>query len=158
MEYKLVILSMFFTTFVSLAQAQNKAMTFENAAKQDNSYEKLDKIYKSAVNNDPQFAVFKTPEEQADLQKAYVTLLQNLGKFLKSKGFKWEKETKCFNRIYINSDGTIDYFLYNFSKNQVAPEKQAEFEILLNEFIKTQKFPITAKEKFAQCSPVKYND
>jgi Predicted Zn-dependent protease (DUF2268) len=135
-----------------------KAMTFQEAEKQGKSYPYLDSLYKSAVHSDTSQAVFKTPEEQQILQKAYGDFLKALGTFLKTNNFKWEKLTKCFNRIYINSDGTVDYFLYKFSKDQITEEKEHEFERLLNIFLKDHKFPASAKEKFAQCSPVKYSD
>jgi hypothetical protein len=52
----------------------------------------------------------------------------------------------------------VDYFLYKFSKDQITEEKEREFERLLTIFLKNHKFSAFAKEKFAQCSPVKYND
>jgi hypothetical protein len=135
-----------------------KVMTFQEAEKQGKPYQYLDSLYKSAVHSDSTLAVFKTPAEQQVLQKAYVDFLRQLGDFLKANNFKWEKLTRCFNRIYINSDGTVDYFLYKFSKDQITEEKEKEFERLLTIFLKDHKFSASAKEKFAQCSPVKYND
>ncbi|HYK77737.1 MAG TPA: hypothetical protein VEV16_12235, partial [Daejeonella sp.] len=115
-------------------------------------------LYKSAVHSNAELAVFKSPEEQAELQKAYITLIKDLATFLKSKDFKWEKPTRCFNRIYFNPIGKIDYFLYNFPKDQIAPEKEKEFDRLLNLFVKDYKFSLKANENFAQCSPIKYTD
>jgi hypothetical protein len=142
----------------SIAAYGQKAMTFQEAEKQGKSYPSLDSLYKSALDSDSTKAVFKTPAEQQVLQKAYVDFLKGLGDFLKANNFKWGRLTRCFNRIYINSDGTVDYFLYKFSKDQITEEKEREFERLLNTFLKDHKFPATAKEKFAQCSPVKYSD
>jgi hypothetical protein len=135
-----------------------KVMTFQEAEKQGKSYQHLDSLYKSAIHSDTSQAVFKSPAEQQILQKAYVGFLKELGGFLKANNFKWEKLTRCFNRIYINSDGTVDYFLYKFSKDQITEEKEREFERLLTIFLKDHKFSASAKVKFAQCSPVKYND
>jgi hypothetical protein len=140
------------------AFGQKKTFTFQEAEMQGHSYQSLDSLYKSALHADSTKAVFQTPEEQTNFQKAYVDFIQSLGGFLKSNGFKWEKITRCFNRIYINTDGTVEYFLYKFSKDQITEEKEKEFERLLNTFLKDHKFPATSKEKFAQCSPVKYSD
>lgn len=118
----------------------------------------LDNSYKSAVHSNPDSAVFKSPEEQTELQKSYVRLIRDLSSFLKSNNFKWEKPTKCFNRIYFNATGKIDYFLYDFPKDQIAPEKEKEFGRLLNLFAEEYKFPLKANENFAQCSPIKYTD
>jgi hypothetical protein len=155
MKKNILIYLLSLTAFCNHGQ---KVMHFQEAEKQGKSYQSLDSLYKSAVHSDTSQAVFKTPEEQQILQKAYSTFLQELGKHLKENNFKWEKLTKCFNRIYINSDGTVDYFLYKFSKDQITEEKEKEFERLLNIFLKDHKFPASAKEKFAQCSPVKYSD
>ena len=104
-----VLLTTCFQTF-----GQHLGLTFQNAEKQGISIKNLDSLYTSAVHADTALAVFKTEKEQDALQQAYVKLLQDFGKFLSENNFKWEKPTRCFNRIYFNSDGTIDYFLFNF--------------------------------------------
>ena len=135
-----------------------KAMTFKEAELRGKSFQHLDSLYKSAVHSNADLAVFKSSEEQAELQKSYITLIKDLATFLKSKDFKWEKPTRCFNRIYFNPTGKIDYFLYNFPKDQIEPEKEKEFDRLLNLFAKDYKFSLKADENFAQCSPIKYTD
>ena len=138
---------------------QHLGLTFQNAEKQGISIKHLDSLYKSAVHADTSLAVFKTEKEQDALQQAYVKLLQDFGKFLLENNFKWEKPTRCFNRIYFNSDGTIDYFLFNFlGKTEDKPAEiiEKEFQRLLNVFISDYKFSLTAKTKFAQCSPTTY--
>ena len=134
---------------------QHLALTINDAAKQGMSIKHLDSIYKSAVHADTSQAVFKSESEQQAMAEAYMNLLQNLGKYLTKNNFKWEKPTRGFNRIYFNTDGTIDYFLYNFS-SEISQEKQTEFNRLLNLFIKDYKISLTAKTKFAQCSPTTY--
>ena len=138
---------------------QHLGLTFHNAEKQGISIKHLDSLYKSAVHADTSLAVFKTEKEQDALQQAYVKLLQDFGKFLSENNFTWEKPTRCFNRIYFNSDGTIDYFLFNFlgkTEDKPAEIVEKEFQRLLNVFISDYKFSLTAKIKFAQCSPTTY--
>lgn len=138
---------------------QHLGLTFQDAEKQGISIKHLDSIYSSAVHSDTSLAVFKTEKEQEALQQAYIKLLQDLGKFLSENNFKWEKPTRCFNRIYFNSDGTIDYFLFNFlgkTEDKPAENIEKEFQRLLNVFISDYKFMLTAKTKFAQCSPTTY--
>lgn len=138
---------------------QRLGMTFQAAEKQGISIEHLDSLYTSAVNTDTSIAVFKTEKEQEALYQAYVKLLQDFGKFLSKNNYKWEKPTKCFNRIYFNSNGTIDYFLFNFlGKTEDKPTEnvEKEFTRLLNVFISDYKFSLTANKKFAQCSPTTY--
>jgi hypothetical protein len=138
---------------------QNLGLTFQDAEKQGISIKHLDSLYASAVHSDSTLAVFKTETEQEAMQQAYIKLLQDFGKFLFDKNFNWEKPTRCFNRIYFNSNGTIDYFLFNFiGKTEDKPSEniEKEFQKLLNVFISDYKFSLTAKTKFAQCSPTTY--
>lgn len=155
---KKILFLMFILSAAFHSSGQNKAMTFKEAEKQGISFQHLDSIYKSAVHSDVKLAVFKTAEDQANLHKAYVEFLKNLGSFLKSHQFKWEKQTRCYNRIYFNSTGTVDYFFYNFSREQISAEKEEEFGRLLKLFVEDYRFTLAANENFAQCSPVKYSD
>jgi len=130
-------------------------MSFQEAQKKNIKIEDIEKQYRNAIDTPPNASVFK--DEQ--LQPAYTKLLQDLGKFLSKNNFKWEKKTKCFQRIYFNNDGTIDYFIFNFlgkPEDQPSTEKQAEFGKLVNQFVQDYKFSLSAKVKFAQCSPTSY--
>ncbi len=141
------------------AFGQHQGLTFHDVEKQGISIKHLDSIYTSAVHSDTSLAVFKTESEQEALQQAYIKLLQDFGKFLSDNSFKWEKPTRCFNRIYFSADGTIDYFLFNFlGKIEDKPNEiiEKEFQRLLNIFISNYRFSLTAKTKFAQCSPTTY--
>lgn len=162
MTTKQLAATLLFAFSISIVSAQHKALTIPDAEKQGLSISHLDSIYKGAVHVDSSQAVFKTEAEQQAMGEAYMKLLQDFGKFLSANNFKWEKPTRGFNRIYFNSDGTIDYFLYNFQttnvklEDQLSQEKQTEFNKLLNLFIKGYKISLTAKTKFAQCSPTTY--
>jgi hypothetical protein len=131
-----------------------KAMTFRQAENSGLRVSKLDSLYPSGLHTDSSQSVFH--KQQDEFIAAYQSMLQDLGKYLKANGFSWEKPTAGFNRIYFNGEGTIDYFLYNFRKGEITEEKEKQFDVLLNKYIKTYKFPLKAKSGFAQCSPVKY--
>ncbi len=139
------------------------AMSIDSASAKGISVEQLDLDYKSALHADSTKAVFKSEQEQAQLRKAYIQLLQDLSTFLKQHDFKWDKTTKCFQRIYFNADGKIDYFIYNFKLKSVAAvdlisdQHEAKFKELLSLFIKNYTFAVKAKEKFAQCSPTAFH-
>jgi hypothetical protein len=157
---KIALFPLFFLTLSNFAQ--QKAISQEDAIKFGIDIEKLDQNYKSAIHSDTTKAVFKSEEDQQKLQKVYNKLIQDFNSFLSQNGFKWEKKTRCFQRIYFSSDGTIDYFIYNFKLKSVLPndipteEKQAEFKRLLSLFIKDYVFELKAKIPFAQCSPTLY--
>ncbi len=153
---KTILTTFGFTLFALSSQSQNKAFTFQEAQKQGITISKLDSIYPSGLHSDSTKAVFWN--EQDEFIKAYQQTLQDLGKYLKDHQFSWGKQTKCFNRIYFNEKGKVEYFLYNFRKDEITPEKEKQFDALLKEFIKTYQFPMKAKTGFAQCSPVTYSD
>jgi hypothetical protein len=111
---------------------------------------------KALVHANTNLAVFKTPQEQQSLQKAYIQFMQGLGTYLKAHNFKWDKQVRCFNRIYFTKNGKVDYFLYNFKPGDITAEKEKEFARLLDGFIQDHQFALTANEPFAQCSPIKY--
>ncbi|PZR22775.1 MAG: hypothetical protein DI539_04590 [Flavobacterium psychrophilum] len=148
---KLLLSALLLSSYFGYSQI---AMPFEQARKEGIS-PKVDSIYKSAFDGREGYpSVFKKKEDIDRHTNAYRGYLKGLGEFLNQNGFKWEETTKGFNRIYIQPDGTIDYFLYSF-KN-LSADKEKEFGRLLNLYIKDHKFGNPAPEKFAQCSPVTY--
>ena len=138
---------------------QHLALTFNDAENQGLTIKSLDEIYINAVHSDTTLAVFKSEKNQKEFIDQYIKLLKDLGDFLNENNFNWEKPTKCFNRIYFNEDGTIDYFLFNFlgkAEDKPSELNQIEFNRLLNQFIQDYAIPITAKTKFSQCSPMTF--
>jgi len=149
---KVVLSFLLLTSYIGYSQI---AMPFEEAKKKGIS-PKVDSIYKSAIDSREGYpAVFKKEKDIEKHTEAYYSYIRGLMEFLEKNNFKWEENTRSFNRIYIQPDGTIDYFLYNF-KNMPA-NKEKEFRRLLSIYIKEHKFGNTAPEKFAQCSPVTYS-
>jgi hypothetical protein len=134
---------------------QNIAISFDEVESKKISIYELDEVYKSALHSDSTKAVFNGREEE--FLNSYKSLLNELALHLKSNNFYWEKQTRCFNRIYINKDGEINYFIYNF-KEEIEKIKEEEFKKLLTLFINTYKFPLASEVNFVQCSPVKFFD
>ena len=155
MKYCVLIFFVLLSYFPCFAQ---KAMRFEVAAENQKSASHLDSIYKSAIHTNTDLATFKSEDQQKQLIEAYQNLLGKLAKYLQERNFKWGKTVRCFNRIYFDKNGTIDYFLYSFPKDEITAEQEKQFNQLLNSFILAQKIDIKANEKFAQCSPVQYTD
>lgn len=139
-----------------LTYGQKVAATFKNANEMGISIEKLDETYKSALHADSTKAAFHRREKE--FYAGYVSMLKELNNFLHENNFSWGKATRCFNRIYLNKDGGIDYFLFNFSQGEIESAREKEFGLLLEKFIQTYQFPLKNDVSFAQCSPVKYSD
>ena len=155
MHMKVLLFTFLFALHFYAAQAQ-KAMTFGEAEAAGTSIRTLDSLYQSALHSDSAKAVFGRQQEV--FTKSYQQLLKDLNGYLHEHNYRWEQETRCFNRIYFNKDGRIDYFLYHFKKDAISPEKAGQFDALLNAFIQRYRFPLSAPVKFAQCSPTVYND
>lgn len=134
--------------------SQQLATSFQNAVDRGISVDSLDKTYMSALHSDTTLAAFNGREQE--FMQGYTSLLKDLGKFLKANDFNWEKSTRCFNRIYIDKTGKIDYFLFHFKEGELSSDRQVHFAKLLTEFTKAYKFPLTNTVPFAQCSPVQY--
>jgi hypothetical protein len=134
--------------------AQGVATPFTEAARQGIRFEVLDSIYRPALDQDSTKAVFHGREDQ--FQKAYGALLGDLNSYLKQNGFVWQKNVRCFNRIYLSPEGKIDYFLYHFLPGELESKEQKKFSSLLDSFIRQYEFPLKTQTRFAQCSPVIY--
>lgn len=154
---KISFLSLFLTFLSLLVFGQQKATTFQKAIDSGISINVLDSLYKPALSSGPDSLQAVFYGKQKEFYTEYVNLLKALSKHLKANNFSWGKNTRCFNRIYFNSQGTVDYFLFNFRPGELTAEKEQQFEKLLATFIKDYKFPLPAKSKFAQCSPVTYS-
>lgn len=138
--------------FTSLCNAQT-AIAFTDVEKLGITVKQLDETYKGALGEG---GVFTTEEDQQKHTAAYNGYLSEFSGFLDKNDFKWDEiNNLCFNRVYIAPDGKIDYFLYQF-KTPITPEKEKEFNRLLNIYIKENRFGVTAPVKFSQCSPVMY--
>ena len=139
--------------------AQPIAITFQAASSQGIIVKELDSLYLSAVHVDSSLAVFKSDVDQEKMHTEYVKLLQAFGVFLRENNFNWTQKTACFNRIYFNKYGGIDYFVYNFRgkpEEKPTPEQEKEFNRLLSLFIQDYKIDLKADRPFAQCSPTTY--
>lgn len=138
---------------------KEKTMTFLEAEGKGILFDSLNLVYKSAVSIDTSNSVFKNETDKEKATIAYQNLLNDFGKFLKKNNFKWPFATTCFQKVYFREDGNIDYFLFNFLGEppyEVSADQETKFKKLMNEFIKSYKYPITANMKFAQCGTVVY--
>ncbi len=144
----------FLLVWAVACHGQKLATTFQRAEQQGISISRLDDQYMAAVHSDPSKAAFA--EREQEVVNAYRSLLTDLNLFLLRNNFGWAVDTRCFNRIYFNANGTIDYFLFQFAPGAIAPAKERQFERLVTAFIRDYQFPLTHALPFAQCSPVTY--
>jgi uncharacterized protein YdbL (DUF1318 family) len=117
----------------------------------------LDKTHTAALNNDNTLAAFPTNRKEEFLT-AYKLMFYDLANHLDKNGFKFGKETACYNRIYFNSNGSINYYLYSIKPDEIEPANEAKFKALLTEFVKTYRLKINASTNYCQSGPVKFTD
>ncbi|WP_428328280.1 hypothetical protein [Mucilaginibacter sp.] len=153
---KVVILGILFFASITVS-AQQRAATFQAAAKSGLTVYLLNKQYSNALDNDSNKSVFKG-NAQKKFYNAYVALLADMGTYLHANGFTWGKPIRVVHRIYFEGDGTIDHYLLNLDAAGMDAAKQARFLKLLNQFAANYKLRITADKKFAQCGPAIYQD
>ena len=153
---KTLHLGIFLVCLVCSGIQAQKALAFQVLEAQTGlSLAVLQEKYADGMHSEEERGVFPLSEHQA-YNQAYQDLMQSLGDYLKQKGLVWPQTTRCFNRIYFNAEGKIDYFLYQFKADCISPELEAQFKQLLSEFIQNYRFPLKAPRAFAQCSPVVY--
>ena len=154
---KIVFLtSILFITITTYGQ--DKVFSVEELIWHGLTMDHLDSIYKNGLPvSDPNHQLFNQNYFENVVEKARIDLLQKMGDYFKKNGLKWEKSVKCWNRIYFNSNGSIDYFVYHF-KDKIPDNKENEFKRLLNNFIKYNKVSINAPEKYSLCGTVSWTD
>ena len=108
--------------------------------------------YTDAVNTDPTKAAFAGRTHE--FVTAFRQMIADFATYLQKNESFEKKNFTYFNRVYFQANGTIDYYFYHLQPGLLTKDQEAIFKKSLNEFIKTYKFPMTAKVPFAQCSPV----
>jgi hypothetical protein len=149
----LIFWSVLFAAFALGAQAQKKAMSFDDYGPERSL---LDSLYQNAMNADSTLAVFG--DRQPAFMEAWQEFLGKIGSYLHEHGFEWGGPTRCFVRIYFDASGQVDVFLYSFREGAIDPVKRDRFGTLLNELLATHGFPLTAAVPFSQCGPVTFQD
>ena|ERR1700761_3448224 len=152
----IVLTALLFLTVA--ANAQQRANTFEKAAKNNLTVKQLDKQYANALDADSNKAAFRNTADQKKFIGAYTAMLTDLNTYLHKHDFKWEQPTRIVHRIYFEPDGTVDYYLLNLSDTKMNSNKKEKLISLLNQFIAGYKLKTTADKKFAQCGPAIYQD
>lgn len=149
----LIFVLLGFTISVS---AQPETGTFAQAQAEGVSFSKLDSLYPSAAHANPAKGIFN--QKQKEFLSQYRKMMQEFGNFLRDHNFQWGEQTTFFQRIYFDSNGTIDYYFVNFDNSNLSKEQKEHFKKLLQDFSGNYQFPMQADSKFAQCAPITFVD
>lgn len=152
---RVILLLSLFSIFSQHAYSQVKVLTFDQAIDQAIDIPQLDTQYPPAIGAGEE-VVYRN-QDQAFIE-AYSGMLNELNQYLNGQGFYWENPVRCFNRFYFNEKGKVDFYLFKFKPGSVSEEKQKEFSELIEAFLKDYQFSLPSQKRFAQCSPVVYQD
>jgi hypothetical protein len=108
--------------------------------------------YTDALYTDPTKAAFAG--QGHEFASAFRGMTIAFSHYLKKNQPFEKKYFTFYSRVYFSADGKIDYFFYKLYPLTLNKDEAAIFKKSLSEFIKTYKFPMTAKVAFAQYSPV----
>lgn len=143
-------------------QPAHIADSFQNAQKNGNAIWALENEYPKACSSDTSVSVFKTEREVNKMYSAYNKMLDDFRNYLKVNGYRFDNPVKCINRVYFSSNGSIDYFYFNFLASNPADkpslEKQDQFKRLLAAFIADYRVDIVAPSKFAHYAPTTFTN
>jgi hypothetical protein len=138
--------------------AQGIVFSVEELPKYGLSMEHLDSLYKNGLPiNDTIHPVFSQNYFDTVVDKSRLYLLQKIGDYFMANKLNWEPSVSCWNRLYLNTDGTIDFFIYHFMQ-PVDSIKEIEFKRLLNLFFKENKVTVKATQKYSICGQVIWKD
>lgn len=118
----------------------------------------LDSLHPSVAHAPGTKGVFDSKKEK-QFEKAWGDYFSDLMQFIADNDFKWQKPTYCFNKIYFDRDGKVDYWFYNFKKTDSIPQQtQDKYLELITKFSAVNKIKISGNSNFAQCASVTFSD
>ena len=114
---------------------------------------KLDKTHENLL--DPQVS----KSEIADVMQSWRDLHRKCGEYLKERSFDWGVESgtvSIFQKIYFDSDGSIENYFFKVQNEDISFEKKEEFSAILETFCETYRIKLQRNKPFAQCGKTRY--
>jgi len=152
---KLAIL-LFLLCLASATYSQQKVLNISDLKQQGISMRHLDSLYQATPSDDTIHPVFNKMYFDTIVHLALSEMFENINKSLVNKGFKWATPVECINRVYFNTSGKIDFYIYIFH-GMVGEEMDVKFKEILTEFIANYKLPVVAPVKFSITEPVMFS-
>ncbi|HEY6161027.1 MAG TPA: hypothetical protein VI112_07385 [Bacteroidia bacterium] len=147
---------LFLLALITVAHSQN-CMTFQDMGKNGVRLTQLDSLYPNALKTETFEGVFPEGKKLKKFDKAWAGFYEELMNYFSKSGLKWDKPTYCFNKIYFDADGNVQYWFFNFMKEDNIPaDVQAKYLQGIKEFSKTHQIKIKAGTKFSQCASVTF--
>lgn len=153
------IILLFVVLIASLTiYGQDRVFSVEELTRFGLSMQQLDSIYKNSLPaSDSINPLFDQGYFDTVVEPARLLLLQQAGGYLSKNDFRWGEPVKLWNRIYVNADGSIDYFVYHLMSS-IDPKQELELKKQLNAFLKGEKLPVKSSKKWSLCGGVVWKD
>ena len=127
--------------------AQPTVLSLDEAKSSGIDISQLDEQYPAATSFDPNEGVFR--DDQSEFLIEYQKLLRKIGIDLYRAGIEWGENTMFVHRIYFSDDGSVDYFLFDTSSEEIDHEIIKDYLIELS---REYSFPLEPETKFRQCA------
>jgi len=75
---------------------------------------------------------------------------------LQSWGFQWDKTRSIHSRLFISSDGQVQYFIYSASPSFSSMEDEFRFRSLVRRFCVNYRFPHLPDAAVARYAPIHF--
>ena len=132
-------------------------MTFQEMEKNGLKMDSLQRLYPNATKTDTFAGVFPAGKKGDRFSDAWLKYYTDLMNYFSENGLKWEKPTYCFNKIFFDANGKVEYWFFNFKKADNIPDDvQQKYLQGLQQFSKKHKIKIKADSKFTQCASVTF--
>ncbi|WP_069133535.1 hypothetical protein [Rhodohalobacter halophilus] len=122
-------------------------MSLDEAKSSGIDISQLDEQYPAATSFNPKEGVFR--DDQSEFLIEYQKLLRKIGIDLYRAGIEWGENTMFVHRIYFSEDGSVGYFLFGTSSEEIDNDIIRDYLIELS---REYSFPIESETKFRQCA------
>lgn len=129
-------------------------MTFDAADGAGLRVSQLERAYNVALAEGE--ALYVPEMDGRQEEEMFVALRYQLADSLKAWGFKWERTTSVKNRIFLNAEGRLDYFIYSTVPHFTSPMDFTRFEDLLVRFFSTYQLPQSPSTRIVRCAPITF--
>jgi len=145
-KFSTLLFCLFLLYFHSV-QAQPTVLSLDEAKSSGIDISQLDEQYPAATSFNPKEGVFR--DDQSEFLIEYQKLLRKIGIDLYRAGIEWGENTMFVHRIYFSEDGSVDYFLFGTSSEEIDNDIIRDYLIELS---REYSFPIESDTKFRQCA------
>jgi len=150
-----VLVLLFFLT--NLLVYSQKVVKFEEMKKHGLSMEKLNSIYRNALPGSDTVTkvdLFSEKFFEDTIQPSWRNIVKGMISDVTTKDPSL-KGIKVWQRMYFDTSGSVDYFVFHFKTKNLSTKEQKKFERLVTKFLKKKKPKLVRSlSKYSLCSGI----